>query len=791
MIKIMPLGGAQEIGANSYYVDWEGIKIMLDCGMDPNKSGYNKLPLLHKIEDEKIDLLFVSHPHLDHLGSLPVIEKIFDVKRIVMSQNSKEIYKIMLLDSAKVLMMNDYNKRFYEIYFNKLNLFELDRKIECIELNKVNQLNSNINFKLFKSGHVIGSCGIHIFDNKGNSLIYTGDFSVSNNIMTGKLNYYKKNVDIMITETTNGNSEYEEKMREKYEGRFIESINKTLEKNGIVLIPAFALGKTQEILFLFERRSKELLTKKIYTVGMANKITPIYRECHSKSLKSKYIEKIDSIPRKSIIIASSGMLNPHTPSYQILKHLIEDETSSVLFTGYLAKGTLGYELLKTEKNGVIYIDEKEYVKKVNVEHFSLSLHSSLKGIISYVNRTTPKNVLLVHGDLDAIKNVKQKLKKEVRTIIGENGKELIFKKGKLLRRKDMKSYIVTVGTAVFGNFRKMCPGKEETFEHILDFMLSNPPEKVSAETNTIHKLKKEVNKNSWFYLIESDTEEGEKSCKLLEKYILEKYKANVERVKIEGLKYDANEFETRGLINFIKKVTNIIDNTGRNIEILATGGFKAEIAYATILAVLYKVPVYYVFEDFNSIVKLPEIPIEFDFKLYEKYYELIQEIKNETDYERAKNLFKNNLPQNFRILLNNDKNIKSFTDSPVGKMIFDYYKSYIIDQEEVPIRIGEKKSHSTLWGDGFSGINDITDKDIREIIKRIYRIGRNLITEFILDEMRKCKVDENHLEFEKMIGEKGVSYWIVTKSGKQRLNIYTKTGMNDLLIKLIGKKIYE
>jgi len=74
-------------------------------------------------------------------------------------------------------------------------------------------------------------------------LIYTGDFSVSNNIMTGKLNYYKKNVDIMITETTNGNSEYEEKMREKYENEFIESINKTLEKNGICSDTGFCTWK--------------------------------------------------------------------------------------------------------------------------------------------------------------------------------------------------------------------------------------------------------------------------------------------------------------------------------------------------------------------------------------------------------------------------------------------------------------------------------------------------------------------------------------------------------------------
>ncbi len=793
MIKIMPIGGALEIGANSYYIKWDESNILLDCGMHPAKMGYNRLPLINKI-DRRIDLLYISHSHMDHLGSLPVIDSTYDVKRIVMGEGNINLVQTMLIDSARIYQDLDlYNGNFYRKYFSRTKIYNLINKIEFLSKNKFIELNKKIKFKLFKNGHIAGSTGIYIIDQNKNDLIFTGDFSIYDNLLVGKPQFPNVNrCNILISETTNGNSDYDESQRRDNENRLIHKINETLSCGGRVLLPAFALGKTQELLYFFERYSDKIIPSEIFTIGLSNKITPIYRNLFQQSIQEN--KSIYKKEKNCIIITTSGMLLEGTTSYKLAKEIIEEENSLIAFTGYYPPGSFAELLIKTQKGSKIEIDGKTYIKKANVEYFPLSLHSSCRGIVSLINRINPIYTLLVHGDENSIRNIKKKIAKSTKVIVPENGDEIIFKNNKMVRRRDMKSYIVTVGTAVFTNFQKTFRDKEPSFENVFEFMIKGNPEKVSAETNTIYKLGRSIDRNTYFYLLASDTKDGIMSCELLKAYIEQKYKADAEIIKIEGLNTDANSFESVGLIKFVKKVSNIIDNTKKNVEILATGGYKAEIAYATVLALLYRIPVYYVFEDFKSIVKLPQMPLDFDFKFYELFYDTIEKIKNEPDIKIAKRILNEELVEEFRILLNYDKNLKRYVDSPVGKILHDYYKNIYSTNESgtISIKLGDNSSHRTIWGKGFDGINSITDRDIRKIIKRINKIGKGIITGFILDEMKNSKrTNENYLEFEKKIGEEGLSYWIKTNNGCQRLNIYTKARMNDTLLDLIGKKIYE
>lgn len=785
MIEFIALGGAKEIAANSYYIKWNKTHIILDCGMDLKSQGYKRIPRLELIEKEP-DLIFISHSHLDHIGSLPVLAEIYRKSRIVMAKGNEEIANVMLADSSKILERYDeHNRRFYSKYFRMSVLGKLMQRMEFLPYDKEFLIGENIRAKLFSVGHIRGASGIFITD-ENKSVVYTGDYSISADIALPPLAVPKGKIDVLISECTNGESDYTEEARIDNRMQLIDEINITLQEGGSVLLPSFALGKSQELLSYLSESYVKLTTKpSIYAIGMSNKITPYY----GYDINIDVISRIGNrIPKNSIIVATNGMMIQRTPSYQFASTMISNPLNKIIFTGYLDPESFGFYLLHSPKGSLISFDEGKIIKNAEVMMFSLSLHASSNAIISTIKQSKALNTILVHGSPSALKGINSR--NDNKSIIPEIGESLLLSGKTVTRRKSMDNYIVTVGTSSFASYVKKNNKEPKTYNELLDYVNSGDERKISSEINTIEGMKADIGRNTCFYFIASDTKEGKLCAEMLEQYYVNR-NAGGQVVLIEELNRDSVNFQTRGLINFIKKISKIIIETDRRVKILATGGFKAEIAYANVLGLLFKLEVVYMHEDFKRVITMPQLPVTFDMTEFELFFNDIMAIPDTPDYKEASRMIRN-LPEKYKAFFNKDKGMKRYVLSPIGTAYIDYYRSGFWRRDSIANKIESTDTHKTLWGKSVKSFDDITDKEINIILKRIYKIGKSLIDNMELKEMKASKTNiEPHLEFEKLVRNDTASYWIHTNQGSQRLHIKTKKGTNDMVVELIGKKIYE
>lgn len=451
MIRLLPLGGAGEIGASCFYLNIQGTGIILDCGMHPQKSGLETLPAFDLIKDLPVDFVLVSHAHQDHIGALPFLVQRHPYVRIITTPQTRAIAELTLHDSVLIIKEQISEDEELKIYSHE----EIDLLIKSIEYKAYKETffitgykhesSKPIKVTFLNAGHILGSAGILIeFDD--HKLFYTGDINLdSQELLTGA-ELPKTKINTLLIETTYGNTDSSQLRNWNDEtDLFVKETNKIINNDGSILIPVFALGKTQEILSLIWKlmQKGKLIQTDIYTGGLGTKINRVYDynryvvnysdpDFELRNILQKNIYQVDNynnfFKTPSIILASSGMMLEKTISFQLGKRWLTQSKSGIFTVGYMEESTPGYKFANAIKGEKIQVTNHSELSdvKCSIKNFRFSAHSKREGLLEIVRRLKPDNVILIHGDSPAIDWVGATILKEykdTRVFKAKRGKE--------------------------------------------------------------------------------------------------------------------------------------------------------------------------------------------------------------------------------------------------------------------------------------------------------------------------------------------------------------------------------
>jgi putative mRNA 3-end processing factor len=389
------LGSTKEVGRSCIGVENEGLSLFLDCGVSANQ-GAPKLPL----QNVKIPhAIALSHAHLDHSGYLPAIYK-HSNPPIITTFPTIPLVNMLIEDMEKLLF-----ERRIPPFFNSLDFKRMDRSFLGLPYEMDYQFFNGNNLKLYDAGHILGSSQIFLKTKKAN-LLFSGDMNSIKTEMHSPAKIPNEKVDILIMESTYGNREHPD--RKKLTKEFISKLKEAQEKKLGVIIPSFAVGRTQEILQLLHQNN---LLEGVVLDGMGIRASETYLEFPSyirnfsafKEALNEVNRAYDSVARKRFarpgktIICTAGMLEGG-PVLSYIQRFMRSEVPIKLFlTGYQGSGTNGRLLLEKR---MVRIDGKPRQFKGELESFDFSAHSGRTELLEYAKQINPGKIFLVHGDLE-------------------------------------------------------------------------------------------------------------------------------------------------------------------------------------------------------------------------------------------------------------------------------------------------------------------------------------------------------------------------------------------------------
>ncbi|MCD6428446.1 MAG: MBL fold metallo-hydrolase [Desulfurococcales archaeon] len=420
-IKIRILGGGREVGRAAVAVGSDGKYVLLDYGINFDEKDIPQLPL--HIRPNELVAVTISHAHLDHVGALPMLYTSAKIPA-VMTRVTRELSKIMLSDFLKI---SGYYLPYEQVDVEVM----LDNTIDLY-------YDAEASFgeyviKLINAGHIPGSA-MTLVEVGGTRILYTGDVNTIDTRLVKGAFLDDIKADILITEGTYGNSIHPD--REEIEKEFVESIREVIDEGGNVLIPAFSLGRSQEILLLLYEK---LRWANVYYDGMIRVINDILVS------HPEYLNKYDLLVRAlrefrmvrnsgerrkivksegNIIVSSAGMLKGG-PAVYYLKKLMNDPNSAVFLVSYQGPTTPGRSLLE---NG--YLTEGGEQVRARVQWFDFSSHAGADGLIKLVKSVRGlSKVILVHSEEETGLVFKEKLQEilsGVDVYFPVNGDELLI-----------------------------------------------------------------------------------------------------------------------------------------------------------------------------------------------------------------------------------------------------------------------------------------------------------------------------------------------------------------------------
>ncbi|MDP4179935.1 MAG: MBL fold metallo-hydrolase, partial [Bacillota bacterium] len=437
-MKVGFCGGAAEVGASCIMLNLDGKNIILDCGM---RIGSSKeyLPDLGMIQENGgVHAIVISHAHMDHTGSLPVLSREYPEAKIYMTHATKDLVRVLLYDSLKIMEYREAEiPVFAEVHVKNM----LDRIICFSPGFTFHPMDNDISVTFYNAGHVAGAAAIYICGKEG-AFFYSGDFSLQPQKTVEKASFPKLRPDVAVIESTYGDKLHSS--RETEEKKLVEKVGEIINSGKKILIPAFALGRAQEIILILKSAiNKGILPPfKIYTDGMVNDICRVYKQnpnylksqLSKKALKGVDIffddnimavtgkqpqrEEIINSKEPCCIIASSGMLTGGSSQWYAQK-LALDEGNFIALTGYQDEESPGRQLLELSDNPddtdrVLKLGELTVPVKCGIGKFGLSAHADKTGIISLTHSLSAKKVFYIHGNTDVIHNLANEVQKEYR-----------------------------------------------------------------------------------------------------------------------------------------------------------------------------------------------------------------------------------------------------------------------------------------------------------------------------------------------------------------------------------------
>lgn len=438
-ISLQFLGAARNVTGSSHLLEVNGKRILIDCGLYQERElrarNWNPFP----VDPKSVDFVLLTHAHLDHCGLLPKFCREGFKGKIICTPPTEQIAKIVLLDAAHIQEEDAYLKRkrhererrkgpYPEIpLYTREDAEKTLPLFETIEYEKPFKIDNSINISLHDAGHILGSAMIEIKVNSKDSeriILFSGDVGRWNRTIIRDPSMFER-ADYIIVESTYGDRLHEDSSNIK--DILDEVINSTDKKGGNVVIPSFAVERTQELLYylselLHEDKIPHLLTfvdspmaisvtevfknnGKYFDENMLRRIhsdnPPFYFSTLKLTRRSEESKAINHIKSSCLIIAGSGMCTGGRIKHHLV-HNISRPECIILFIGYQAKGTLGREILRKPEE--VRIHGKMHQVKANIVQINgLSAHADQSELLRWLSgfKLPPRKLFVVHGENDA------------------------------------------------------------------------------------------------------------------------------------------------------------------------------------------------------------------------------------------------------------------------------------------------------------------------------------------------------------------------------------------------------
>jgi KH/beta-lactamase-domain protein len=424
-VRVTMLGSGRQVGRSCLLLQTPNSKILLDCGIDVASHGKDKFPYFNVSEFDisQIDAVIITHAHLDHVGLLPYLYRMGYKGPVYMTAPTRDISALLSLDFIGVAY-----KQAAKPLFSSTDIKEMVKHSICLDYNEVTDVTPDIRITMYNSGHCLGGSIIHINIGNGlHNLVYLGDhkYGKSRLLDPAIINYPR--IETAITEATYGAKTDILPPRAQSEQELLAIVNKTIKRDGKVLIPELGLGRAQETMLILEDAMKKGMLPKvpIYIDGMIwdiNAIHTAYPDFLSNKVRAQIFQdqnpfvsgifsRVGSPQERKkvveagpcIVLATSGMLVGGA-SVEYFRHFASNPKNSICFVCYQGVGSLGRQVQEGIKDTKMVVDGKEEIVKINMEVNTingLTAHSGRNELISMFNNMRPKakRVIVNHGEV--------------------------------------------------------------------------------------------------------------------------------------------------------------------------------------------------------------------------------------------------------------------------------------------------------------------------------------------------------------------------------------------------------
>ena len=458
-MRILNLNPATDIGASAWFAEVEGHRLLLDAGTHPKREGRDSLPLYKLIAKEEVEAIALTHCHHDHVGSLPVALRHFPKAHVLMTELSYFLIERVLHNSVNVMtrQRDELGITEYPLYSHDevdeiaalFQGFRYNREVEWGAYQKTRAGLASPTLEFYDAGHALGSAGVMVRGQK-ETLFYTGDVCFGDQTLLRGARFDDVKADVLIMETTRGNRAVPPGFsREKEIQRLTAALDRVLKRKGCVLIPTFALGRTQEILALLALLMKggKLKRQPIYIGGLGRVFTEIYdleaHRAHRNHSNLKLTEALNLVVLEPgqlekmrlsggrIFVLTAGMMSEHTAAHDLAARMIGDERQAIFFVGYADPDTPGGRL-KAARPGATFVmsgSAGEVTKRCEVQDFDLTAHANREELLDFVGQVSPRAVLLGHGEAESRNWFEQQIRArhpKIKIIQPEPGKSAVI-----------------------------------------------------------------------------------------------------------------------------------------------------------------------------------------------------------------------------------------------------------------------------------------------------------------------------------------------------------------------------
>ncbi len=431
-IRLTALGGHREVGRSATLISTNNSKILVDCGMINQPSDdtpWAEAPYLYIPEAQplsSIDAVVLTHAHLDHSGLVPLLYKYGYDGPIYMTPATRDLAALLQSDYIKVAHAEG-KKGPYE----SKHIRDMVKRSIVIRYNETTDITRDMRLTFYNAGHILGSASVHLHIGEGlYNVVLSGDMKYEKTWLFNPANNRFPRVETFMTESTYAGRDDYSHTRQDASAALVDIVNRTFDKKGSVLIPVFAVGRSQEVMLVIEEAVREHLIPEcnVYLDGMIMEATAIhaaYPEYLNKELREKIMvsrenpflspifkrvessqmrkDICDSVESK-VVLATSGMMNGG-PVMEYFTSWVDSPQHSLVFVGYQADGTLGRRIQRGSQD-ISLSDKGRMVKyriKMGIETAEgFSGHSDKRQLLAYLANMQPKpsRVLVNHGDGD-------------------------------------------------------------------------------------------------------------------------------------------------------------------------------------------------------------------------------------------------------------------------------------------------------------------------------------------------------------------------------------------------------